>query len=155
MADADYLREVEECRRFYASDQWLIWRNGRMIEAHRPKHRVRITINKLIPAVESIRSTFLRVDPTITTEAATDQDSDRKAAEVSKKLLRYYWRTLKMKKKLGEIVLNSCVDGNAWLRSRWDNQAGRKMPKFQAAADLASMAGRVSYRDVEARVPEG
>jgi hypothetical protein len=155
-ADQDYLVEVEEARRFYASDQWMVYKSGRWIVPHRPKHRVRLTINKLIPAVESIISSYMQSDPTINADPSKPDDSARKQAEITRKVSSYYWRHMRMKMKLADVILHVCVDGNVWLRSRWDPLSGKHIPRFKDASELGDMAGRPArYGDVEEWVPQG
>ncbi len=153
----DYLTEVEEARHFYSSNQWLVHtKGGRWVAPKKSAWRVRLTINKIMPAVDSLVSMFLRIDPVITTDPATNEDVDRKASEISKKLCRYNWRTMKMKKKTAKLVRAMCVDGNAWLRSRWNPLAGRKFPRFEDGTVEEYVPGvMVSDPKIKEWMPEG
>lgn len=157
----EYLVEVEEARHFYSGNQWLAYKNGRWIAPKQAKWRVRLVINKIMPAVDSLVSMFLRIDPVITTDPATNEDVDRKASEVSKKLSRYNWRTMKMKRKTATVVRHMCVDGNVWLRSRWDPLAGRKFPRFAKSFEGAEEiqdyvpGPMVSDASIKEWLPEG
>lgn len=118
----------EEARLFYRGDQWLKPSGTKWVSDTAPKWRVRLTINKMIPAAESVISTFLKARPIVTATAATDEDDDIKSAKVSENLLRYFYEELNHDELNFDALLWMCVTGSAYGVVDWDPTKGRKVP---------------------------
>lgn len=124
--------DAEECRLMYRGDQWIQYLYNKWRAAPRSEAwRVRLTINKMIPMVESLIATYLQNKPVITANAGSDEEEDRKSAKVSEKLLRYLWEELEMNDTWAEGLLWSNVPGNAFVRVDWDATKGKKIPIYQ------------------------
>lgn len=118
----------EECRLMYRGDQWLHPKGTKFVPASTPNWRVRLTVNKFIPIVESAISTYLKTRPIITATAGTDEDADIKASKISELLLRYYFEELEFDELNFDTCLWMNVTGTAYQRVRWDPTKGRRRP---------------------------
>ncbi|MBW2704362.1 MAG: hypothetical protein JRF33_26385, partial [Deltaproteobacteria bacterium] len=116
----------EQCRLFYRGDQFITDNNGTWVAPNdAPDWRVRLVTNKLIPNVESAIATYLSSDPIITATAGTDEDSDRKAAEISEAIIYYLWDHLDIQNdKLKELLTWMKVCGDAFVHVKWDRTIG-------------------------------
>jgi len=139
----------EEARLFYRGDQWLKPMGTRYAPSSSPAWRVRLTVNKFIPIVESAIASYLKTRPIILANAATDEDADIKSAKISELLLRYYYDELIFDDLNFDTVQWLAVLGSAFQRVRWDPTRGRKVPVMaESPAVLAAGPG-----DVEAELP--
>lgn len=118
----------EEARLFYRGDQWLQPKGSRYVPMTTPNWRVRLTVNKFIPIIESACSTYLKVRPIIIANAMTDEDQDIKTAKISEMLLRYYYEELVFDEINFDAVLWMLVTGSAFYLVDWDPTKGRKIP---------------------------
>ena len=139
----------EESRLMYRGDQWLHPRGTKFAPVSSPNWRVRLTVNKFIPIVESAIATYLKTQPIITASAGTDEDSDIKSAKVSELLLRYYWDELEFDGLNFDTALWMQVCGTAYQRVRWDPTKGRKRPVVRESEGLEEEAEEALPEETE------
>ena len=128
-ATADIRSIWEQCRLFYRGDQFITNQGGAWrAPTDSPDWRVRLVTNKLIANVESAIATFLSSDPIITATAGTDEETDRKAAQISESIIYYLWQHLDIQDdKLKELLLWMKVCGDAFIHVKWDKTLGEQI----------------------------
>lgn len=122
------LSDWEEARLFYRGDQWLKPMGTKWVPSKAEPYRVRLTVNKFIPVIESMISTYLKTRPIIIANAGTDEDIDVKSAKISEILLRFYFEELEFDNLNFDTVLWLGVAGSCFQRVQWDPTKGRKAP---------------------------
>lgn len=126
----------EEARLMYRGDQWLRPKGMKFVPTSSPSWRVRLVVNKFVPICESAISSYLKTRPIIIASAATDEDADVKAAKISEMLLRYYYEELSFDELNFDAVLWMLVTGSAFMRVRWDPNAGRRVPAIPETPEI-------------------
>lgn len=123
-ASMPYYMEAERCRLFARGDQWLTKDGTPQTEPGRDNWRVRLTINRIKPAVESIVNIIISSKPIIAVSPQTGEDADRRAANITQKLIRYYWEKLSIDGKIEQAAQWLVEEGNVFWLPRWDKDIG-------------------------------
>lgn len=129
------------CWMFYKGDQWRKpsptpeWNIIKVNVGKRPK----ITVNKILPMVQTRRAHVLKNRPTgIVMPASTDEE-DRNSARVAQDILDYDREYLKNWELLdGKLSLCMFVTGNAFKKIYWDPTKGRKLERNRYKLDPVS-----------------
>jgi hypothetical protein len=126
------------CWMFYKGDQWRKpapqpdWNIIRINVGKKPK----ITINKILPMVQTRRAHVLKNRPTGIVMPATIDEEDRNAARIAQDILDYDQQHLKNWDILdGKLSLTMFVTGNAFKKIYWDPTKGEKKEKNRYKVD--------------------
>tara|TARA_R100001082_G_scaffold105310_1_gene77311 strand:+ start:6795 stop:9011 length:2217 start_codon:yes stop_codon:yes gene_type:complete len=111
---------------FYTGKQWTRWnRVTQMLEEPSPPAwRVRMTLNYILPTVETLVGKLTENRPGFMVMPATDDDDDKDRARASEKLLNYIWHETNMQVKVHEFSKWMATTGTAFFRVWWDPTAG-------------------------------
>jgi len=90
----------------------------------RIKGRPRRVDNILLPKWRRLVADLIRDDPQMTVVPNTNEDEDIKSAKVGSKVLQYFWRSSRMKRKRRELAGWIYVTGNGFLDDRWNSKLG-------------------------------
>jgi hypothetical protein len=90
----------------------------------RIKGRTRRVDNILLPKWRRQVADLIRDDPQMTVVPNTNEDEDVKSAKVGAKVLQYFWRTSRMKRKRRELAGWIYATGNGFLDDRWNPKLG-------------------------------
>lgn len=138
------------CWMFYKGDQWRKpapqpdWNIIRINVGKKPK----ITINKILPMVQTRRAHVLKNRPTGVVMPATTDEEDRNAARIAQDVLNYdmqhlhNWEILDTK-----LSLCMFVTGNAFKKVFWDPTKGRMKERNRYEED--PLTGQPLLRAVE------
>lgn len=117
---------------FYKGKQYTYYnRTTRRLESlpvedgEKPRYRVRIVSNQIMPGSHSLLSKYTKTKPVISASAASGSDEDLKAAQVADKLLQHWWGELSLDDKLAEALLWSIIAGNGYWKITWDPYANK------------------------------
>lgn len=97
-----------------------------MVQAANPYGRVRLVFNQIYPAIETLLAKLARPIP-LRVKPATDDRSDREAAELDDLVLRYHQRRLKLDALRAEIDLWAVLTGGVFTKVTWDPTAGEPL----------------------------
>jgi len=86
--------------------------------------RLRNTDNKLLPKWRRQVADLIKNDPVMSVVPETNDDEDIKAAKVGDKVLKSFWRSATMKKKIRELAGWMFATGNGFLDDRWNPKLG-------------------------------
>ena len=141
-ANTDMRMSWEQCRLFYRGDQFIVNGNGTWVApTDVPEWRVRLVTNMLIPNVESAIATYMGSDPIIIATAGSDEESDRKSAEISESILYYLWDHLDLQgDKLKELLTWIKVVGDAFMHIKWDKTLGADIEINDETAEIPEEA---------------
>lgn len=111
---------------FLAGRQYVFFNSqAHMLQqVSRIKGRSRRVDNILLPKWRRQVSDLIRDDPQMTVVPNTNEDEDIKAAKIGDKVLKYFWRTQRMKRKRRELAGWIYATGNAFLDDRWNPRLG-------------------------------
>ena len=153
----DNSKDFEHNRLFYRGDQWLMLQERSWVEAPKKHWKVRLTINQLPPAVEGNISVFMRAKPIIAAVPLTDDEDDRRRANVDEQLLRGRWQSMGMESKLLSMLLWFFITGNGFLRVRWDPTEGKRVKVMEEQVSIDMMTGEPTSQMVPTgdEKPEG
>jgi hypothetical protein len=88
-----------------------------------PSHRVRVTINRILPKVRARLAKFIKNRPNpVVVPASTDRE-DKLNARATQKVLDYLWRRLNLETKFRQVLLVAAQCGKAYWWLSWDEQA--------------------------------
>ncbi len=90
----------------------------------RIKGRERKVDNIIMPKWRRQVADLIRDDPQMTVVPNTNEDEDVKSAKVATKVLQYFWRTSRMKRKRRELAGWIYATGNGFLDDRWNPRLG-------------------------------
>lgn len=121
-------------REFYKGNQWAYWNDlapggGRVEslgtdEGDKPRYRVRMVSNQILPGVQAYVSQLTKTKPVIFATPDSPADRDLKAAQMGERLYEYWWQALHMKSKL-QTTLTDAVLAQGYWHITWDPQAGK------------------------------
>jgi hypothetical protein len=117
---------------FYRGNQYVFYnRINRRIEqlpvddADKPRHRVRITANRITRGVQGYVAKQTKTKPVITATPESGDDNALKAAQVAETLLEQWWVDFHMAQKLDESLLWSAITGQGYWKITWDAYANK------------------------------
>lgn len=126
---------------FYKGNQYVFYnRVTRRIEslavddADKPRHRVRITDNRITRGVQGYVSKLTKTKPVMFATPESGDDNALKAAQVSESLLEMWWNEFSLREKLLEALTWSTLCGNGYLKATWDPYANKPM-EFMVGPD--------------------
>jgi hypothetical protein len=118
---------------FYRGRQWTyISKSGSLEslptrETEMPRYRVRTTVNKVTPGVQSVLSKLTKTKPIMSATPQSSSPDDVKAAQLAELLLEDWWVAKEMGRKLEEAILWSLLGGQGYWKISWDPNAGIPM----------------------------
>ncbi len=114
------------CLAFLAGRQYTFFNSSAyMLQQINPvRGRLRNVDNKLLPKWRRQISDLIKNDPIMSVVPETNDDEDIKAAKTGDKVLKSFWRSGKMKKKIRELAGWQFATGNAFLDDRWNPKLG-------------------------------
>ncbi|MCC6382828.1 MAG: hypothetical protein IT304_09985 [Dehalococcoidia bacterium] len=126
---------------FYKGNQYA-WYNRRSdrIEAlpteegSKPRYRVRLVSNQILPGVQSYVSMLTKTKPAIYATPSSGTPDAIRGATVAERLNEGWWLQLGLEDKLKESLTWSCLGANGWWKIGWDPFAGKSM-KFMVSPD--------------------
>lgn len=136
--DLDRLRQEDTAdwaqnREFYRGNQWVYWNDsaGRIEtlgvgETQKPRYKVRLTANVVLPGVQQLVAQMTKTRPTIRAVPDSGADRDIKAAEMAERLYEYWWDEMGLASKLMSALTHAQISQGYWLIT-WDALAGKSM----------------------------
>lgn len=123
---ADALHMSDRNRRFYWGDQWISSAGvrGRWREPPAPKNAVRITDNRVKPALDWRIQIVTEQRPGFRFEPTDIDPDDKRRAEAKQLGVEYQWHQQHMGAILREAEFWASLDGVAFLYSFWDPNRG-------------------------------
>jgi hypothetical protein len=114
------------CLAFLAGRQYTFFNSSAyMLQQINPvRGRLRNVDNKLLPKWRRQISDLIKNDPIMSVIPETNDDEDIKAAKTGDKVIKSFWRSGKMKKKIRELAGWQFATGNAFLDDRWNPKLG-------------------------------
>ena len=111
---------------FFAGKQHCWFDTGRNSLFHLPavKNKVRLVDNQILPKVRRQVSNAIRTNPVVTVVPNTNDNEDIKAAKIGTKVIKHFWRTNKMSKKVRLANTWRFCTGNVFLDDRWNSRLG-------------------------------
>lgn len=111
---------------FLAGRQYVFFNSqAHMLQqVSRIKGRQRRVDNILLPKWRRQVADLIQDDPQMTVVPNTNEDEDVKSAKVGSKVLQYFWRTQRMKRKRRELAGWIYATGNGFLDDRWNGKLG-------------------------------
>lgn len=96
-------------------------------EGEKPRYRVRLVDNHILPGVQNYISQLTKTKPVISATPNSGSNSDIKAAEMAEHLFGYWWHEFSLKDKSQEALKWGALCGNGYWLIQWDPQAGKPM----------------------------
>ena len=96
-------------------------------EGDKPRWRVRLVSNQILPGVQGYVSLLTKTKPVINATPGTSSDKSLRAAQVADKLYEYWYQDFQLEDKCKEALIWSTLGGNGWLKVSWDAEAGKAM----------------------------
>lgn len=136
--ELDVLRQTDNRdwalnREFYKGNQWVFWNNTAsridtlgVEEGQKPRYKVRLTSNVIMPGVQQLVAQMTKTRPTIRATPDSGGDRDVKSAEMAERLFEYWWDELGLGAKLQSALTHAQISQGYWLIT-WDQYAGRSM----------------------------
>lgn len=93
-------------------------------QVHRVKGRIRNVDNKLLPKWKRQISDLIKNPPEASVVPNSYDDEDIKAAKIGDKLLKSFYRSAKMRKKIRQLAGWMFSTGNGFLDDRWNKKLG-------------------------------
>jgi len=81
--------------------------------------------NQLAPRVRRQIADAIKIIPEMSVVPATNDSDDIEAAKIGTKVMKSFWHSNRMHKKLRELALWRFTTGNCFLDCRWDSRLGR------------------------------
>lgn len=126
-------REWALNRAFYRGAQWSYYNKVSsrvetlpVEDGDKPRYRVRLVSNQILPGVQSYVAQLTKTKPVITATPDSSADRDIKAAQLAQRLDDYWWFEKKLKSKLVSALTHSTLSAGFWLVN-WDPLAGKPM----------------------------
>jgi hypothetical protein len=120
-------------REFYRGNQWTFWSDAAnrvetlgVEEGQKPRYRVRLTSNVIMPGVQQLVAQLTKTRPTIRATPDSGADRDIKAAEMAERLYEYWWEEFGLTAKLQSALTHAQISQGYWLIT-WDPLAGSSM----------------------------
>lgn len=111
---------------YYFGRQWINWLGGnspdiaRLYEPQAPPWRVRLTVNRIKPAIRREMSKVMKEKPTAYVIPASTEDNDIAGAKAGEAIFEHIWRTIHMKDHLWIAQFWRCVCGTGFVKDWWD-----------------------------------
>lgn len=110
---------------YYFGRQWVNWLNGtspelaRLHEPMAPPWRVRLTVNRIKPAIRREMSKVIKEKPTAFVIPASSDDNDIAAARAGEAIFEHLWRTMEMSQDMWLSQFWRCVTGTGFIKDWW------------------------------------
>lgn len=114
---------------YYFGRQWVNWLNktspnlARLHEAAAPPWRVRLTVNRIKPAIRREMSKVMKEKPTAFVIPSSTEDNDVAAAKAGEAIFEHLWRTLEMSQDMWLAQFWRCITGTGFIKDWWDPEA--------------------------------
>jgi hypothetical protein len=110
----------------YLGQQWTMWSRGEgmLRQSNAPSHRIRLTVNRIMPAVKTLMGKLLRGVPRLICSPTDTTDQAKSLARVSDRLLRALWEQLHMFNVQQDAFLWALLTGTSFINVGWDPTLG-------------------------------
>ncbi len=111
---------------YYFGRQWVNWLNrtspdlARLHEPAAPPWRVRLTVNRIKPAIRREMSKVLKEKPTAFVIPSSTEDNDVAAAKAGEAIFEHLWRTMEMPAEMWVVQFWRCITGTGFIKDWWD-----------------------------------
>jgi len=114
------------CLAFLAGKQYTFFNDSahRLQQIRQVRGRLLNVDNKIMPKWRRQVSDLIKNDPIMSVIPETNDDEDIKAAKTGDKVIKSFWRSAGMKKKIRELAGWQFATGNAFLDDRWNPKLG-------------------------------
>lgn len=119
---------------FYKGRQYTFFSNRtRRLETlptsdgEKSPHVIRIVSNQISPGLQSWAARVLKTKPRMMATPGSGSYSDLQAAQMSERLLEFWWDDFELDDALEEALLWGGVCGQGFLKVCWDDHAGKQM----------------------------
>lgn len=130
---SDDVKEWALNREFYKGNQWVYWSDqSSRIETlgtedgDKPRYKVRLTSNQIMPGVNELVAQMTKTRPVIRATPDSGADRDVKAAQMAERLYEYWFDQLGLSAKLKSALVHAQLSQGYWLIT-WDALAGKDM----------------------------
>jgi hypothetical protein len=120
-------------REFYKGNQWVFWsESGNRLETYgvnegqKPRYKVRLTANVILPGVQQLVAQMTKTRPVIRATPDSGADRDIKAAEMAERLYEYWTPEFGLGAKTMSAMTHAQISQGYWLIT-WDQLAGKSM----------------------------
>jgi hypothetical protein len=96
-------------------------------DGDKPRYRVRIVSNQIVSGAQSLLAKYLKTKPQQHATPGTGSDEDLRAAQLSEKLLEFWWEEFGLDDNLEEVLLWAIIGGQGYWKICWDEHAGKQM----------------------------
>lgn len=114
---------------YYFGRQWITWIQGatpdfaKLYEPQAPPWRVRLTVNRIKPAIRREISKTMKERPIAYVIPATTDDSGIAAARAGQAIFDYHWRELDVETELWLVQFWRTITGTGFIKDWWDPKA--------------------------------
>ncbi len=129
----EHAKEWALNREFYNGNQWILWNKYSasvdtlgVEETDRPRWKVRLTDNRILPGVTQLVAQMTKTRPVIHATPNSGADRDIKAAQMAERLYEFWWDELGLRAKLTSALVHAQISQGYWLIT-WDALAGKEM----------------------------
>lgn len=126
-------KEWAQNRAFYQGRQWVWWSESKRgleglgtEEGQKPRYKVRLTANVILPGTEQLVAQMTKTRPVIRAVPDSGSDRDIKAAEMAEALYEHLYDELALGPKLVSAMTHAQISQGYWLIT-WDPLAGKSM----------------------------
>lgn len=93
----------------------------------KPRHRVRLVSNQIMPGVHTLLAQLTKTKPRMYATPGGGGEQEVRAAEMSESLLEYWWNDLALDEKLDEALLWSLISSAGYWHICWDQYAAKQL----------------------------
>lgn len=111
-------------------------------EGSKPRHRVRLISNQIMPGVHTLLAQLTKTKPRIYATPGSGADAEIRAAQMAESLFEHWWGDLGLDEHLDEALRWSIIGGSGYWKISWDPYAAKQMrfvldPQGQPIVDEA------------------
>ena len=103
-------------------------------EASKPRHRVRIVSNQIMPGAHTLLAQLTKTKPQLYASPGSGAENEVRAAQMAQSLFEFWWDDLALDEKLDEALLWSIIASAGFWKVTWDPYAAKQM-KFLLGPD--------------------
>lgn len=96
-------------------------------EGSKPRHRVRIVSNQIMPGAHTLLAMLTKTKPRIFATPGSGAENEVRASQMANSLLEYWWQDMRLDEKLDEALLWSIIASSGYWKITWDNFASKQM----------------------------
>lgn len=96
-------------------------------EGSKPRHRVRIVSNQIMPGSHTLLAQLTKTKPQIYASPGSGAENEVRAAQMAQSLFEFWWDDLALDEKLDEALLWSIIASAGYWKITWDPYAAKQM----------------------------